>query len=262
MNNGNELVGLCTPEMKLGRWRHNTARPNIGTTADDAWIWDDGARLPWKMFYGACHTALYYRETETCRTSRCRPACRSRRWSLTLGYDLAIAGGETCRAKSHVQGVMPPRPLRKGGSPSGGSSQFGRVIGITMLGESHDRDRLPRPARPLLGPAPGAPPQGRAPAPAPSASPIRPRRSWPSPCRMRCDYRFRVLRHDRGDGRVGHTLRATGSRLSGMMSNQHNPIDSTVLIERVIDGHGGHEEDQDMRPFLDWAAMRRGARRA
>jgi hypothetical protein len=33
-------------------------RPNIGTVAGDAWVWDDSAYLPWEVRYSANYSAL------------------------------------------------------------------------------------------------------------------------------------------------------------------------------------------------------------
>ena len=38
---------FCAPERKIGGWIYTMVRPNIGTVAGGAWVWDDGAHLPW-----------------------------------------------------------------------------------------------------------------------------------------------------------------------------------------------------------------------
>ena len=35
------------PERRLGGWLYTMVRPNIGTVAGGAWVWDDTAWLPW-----------------------------------------------------------------------------------------------------------------------------------------------------------------------------------------------------------------------
>ena len=49
---------FCCPERKLGGWLYSMFRPNIGTVAGGAWIWDDSAHLPWEVPYSVNYTAL------------------------------------------------------------------------------------------------------------------------------------------------------------------------------------------------------------
>ena len=37
------------PERRLGGWLYTMVRPNIGTVAGGAWVWDDTAWLPWDV---------------------------------------------------------------------------------------------------------------------------------------------------------------------------------------------------------------------
>ncbi len=46
------------PERRLGGWLYTMVRPNIGTVAGGAWVWDDSARLPWEALYSANYSAL------------------------------------------------------------------------------------------------------------------------------------------------------------------------------------------------------------
>ena len=46
------------PERGLGGWLYTLARPNIGTVAGGAWVWDATAHLPWEVLYSANYTAL------------------------------------------------------------------------------------------------------------------------------------------------------------------------------------------------------------
>jgi hypothetical protein len=41
------------PERCLGGWFYTIVRPNIGTVAGGAWVWDDSAYLPWEVLYSA-----------------------------------------------------------------------------------------------------------------------------------------------------------------------------------------------------------------
>ena len=49
---------FCAPERKLGGWFYTMCRPNIGTVAGGAWVWDDSAHLPWEALYSRNLTAL------------------------------------------------------------------------------------------------------------------------------------------------------------------------------------------------------------
>ena len=46
------------PERRLGGWFYTMVRPNIGTVAGGAWVWDDTAYLPWDVLYSANYSAL------------------------------------------------------------------------------------------------------------------------------------------------------------------------------------------------------------
>src|SRR4249919_4368189 len=48
------------PGRKLGGWLYTMVRPNIGTVAGGAWVWDDTAHLPWEVPYSANYTALRF----------------------------------------------------------------------------------------------------------------------------------------------------------------------------------------------------------
>ena len=207
----------------------------------------------------------------------------------TLGYELGISDGNVCQATLHFQGVMPPRPLRKGGSPFGGANhfdQFGRVTGTVKLGERivaidclgmRDRSWGPRPEH---RPKKSAYVTGIA----------TPQDGFLAVTKWHGDveeiaYGFMIrdgetadlvsgtrrVERDPAQGWVtriviegedehGRTLEAIGTRLSGIIINRHSFIDSNGLIEWSINGHVGHGEDQDMWPIHDWAAMRRTGR--
>src|SRR6266850_96012 len=46
------------PERRLGGWFYTMVRPNIGTVAGGAWVWDDTACLPWEVPYSTNYSAL------------------------------------------------------------------------------------------------------------------------------------------------------------------------------------------------------------
>ena len=282
---------FCKPEEKLGGWLYTMARPNIGTVAGGAWVWDDTAHLPWEVLYNANYTALRLPRDQDLSDIRLPTGVSIKAVEPTLGYQLGIDGGPLCLACGRCHGGRPPGPRRGGGSPFGESNhfdQFGRVTGTVTLGDRvvgidcfgmRDRSWGPRPEhRPkrsayVTGMA--SPEQG-----------FLAVTKWEGG-EEHIAYGFllqdgeaadlvsgrRHVERDPAQGWVtritiegkdehGRTLRATGTRLSGMIINRHSFIDSNGLIEWDIGGHRGHGEDQDMWPVHDWAAMRRGSAQA
>ena len=281
---------FCNPAEKLGGWLYTMARPNIGTVAGGAWVWDHTAHLPWEVLYNANYTALRLPRDQDLSNITLPTGVSIKAVEPTMGYELGIDGGAVCQARLRFQGVMPPRPLRKGGSPFGASNhfdQFGRVTGTVTLGERvveidclgmRDRSWGPRPEH---RPKKSAYVTGMA----------TPNEGFLAVTKWEGDeehvaYGFlirdgeaadlvsgrRHVERDPAQGWVtritiegrderGRTLRAVGTRLSGIIINRHSFIDSNGLIEWDIDGHTGHGEDQDMWPVHDWAAMRRAGAR-
>lgn len=278
---------FCNPAEKLGGWLYTMARPNIGTVAGGAWIWDDTAHLPWEVLYHANYTALRLPRDQDLSDITLPTGVSIKAVEPTMGYELGISDGAVCQATLRFQGVMPPRPLRKGGSPFGGANhfdQFGRVTGTVQLGERvvqidclgmRDRSWGPRPEH---RPKKSAYVTGMA----------TPRDGFLAVTKWQegveqIAYGFMIRDGDAADlvsgtrrverdpaqgwvtriviegkDELGRTLEAVGTRLSGIIINRHSFIDSNGLIEWSINGHTGHGEDQDMWPVHDWAAMRRG----
>ena len=282
---------FCDPARKLGGWLYTMARPNIGTVAGGAWVWDAGAHLPWEVRYSANYTALRLPRDQDLTDIKLPTGVSIRVLEPTQSYALGFADEDRCTMDLRFDGVMPPRPLRREGSPFGGAShfdQFGRVHGtITLGGEriaidclaARDRSWGPRPEH---RPKKSAYVTGIATASDAFLAVTR----WHG-AEEEIAYGFltqdgetadlvsgrRVVRRDPAEGWVtritiegtddrGRTLHAVGTRLSGIMINRHTFIDSNGLIAWDINGHAGHGEDQEMWPVHDWAAFRRTARTA
>lgn len=282
---------FCNPDEKLGGWLYTMARPNIGTVAGGAWVWDHTAHLPWEVLYNANYTALRLPRDQDLSDITLPTGVSIKAVEPTMGYELGVSDGDVCQMELRFRGIMPPRPLRKGGSPFGDSNhfdQFGRVTGTVRLGgrtvaidclAMRDRSWGPRPEH-------------------------RPKRSayvtgiagerdgflavtkWHGGVEE-IAYGFMIrdgetadlvsgrrhVERDPAQGWVtrvaiegkderGRTLEAVGTRLSGITINRHSFIDSNGLMEWSLNGHTGHGEDQDMWPVHDWAAMRRARRGA
>lgn len=281
---------FCNPAEKLGGWLYTMARPNIGTVAGGAWLWDHTAHLPWEVLYNANYTALRLPRDQNLSDITLPTGVSIKAVEPTMGYDLGISDGELCQAKLHFQGIMPPRSLRRGGSPFGAANhfdQFGRVTGTVRLGERtveidclgmRDRSWGPRPEhRPKMS--------AYVTGIASERDGFLAVTKWHDGIEE-IAYGFMIrdgetadlvsgrrhVERDPAQGWVtrividgtdanGRALHAVGTRLSGIIINRHSFIDSNGLIEWEINGHTGHGEDQDMWPVHDWAAMRREQRR-
>ena len=46
------------PERCLGGWLYTMIRPNIGTVAGGAWVWDETAELPWAVRYSTNYSRV------------------------------------------------------------------------------------------------------------------------------------------------------------------------------------------------------------
>ena len=277
---------FCAPERKLGGWFYTMCRPNIGTVAGGAWVWDDKAHLPWEALYSRNLTALRIPENPDLNDISFPTGTSIRTVTPLTSYDIAYEDEDRFRANLRFDAVMPPRPLRKAGSAFGDLThfdQFGRVHGtIEVLGETIPIDCLGMRDR-SWGPRPEH----------------RPRKSAyvtgiasandaflaVTKSGEHCNdvaYGFlirdgiigdlvsgrRRVERDPEQGWVnrividaedehGRTLHAEGKRLSGIILIRHSFIDSNGLIEWSIDGKTGHGEDQDMWPVHDWADFRR-----
>jgi len=280
---------FCNPAEKLGGWLYTMARPNIGTVAGGAWVWDHTAHLPWEVLYNANYTALRLPQDQDLSDITLPTGVSVKAVEPTMGYDLGVSDGAVCQMDLRFQGIMPPRPLRKGGSPFGGANhfdQFGRVTGtVKLAGRTVEIDCLGMRDR-SWGPRPEHRPKMSA-----YVTGIASARDgflavtkWHDGVEE-IAYGFMIrdgvtadlvsgrrhVERDPAEGWVtritiegqdeqGRTLHAVGTRLSGIIINRHSFIDSNGLIEWDINGHTGHGEDQDMWPVHDWAAMRRGQR--
>lgn len=280
---------FCKPERNLGGWLYSMFRPNIGTVAGGAWVWDDTACLPWEVPYSANYTALRIPEGQDLTDITLPTGVSMKVLEPLTKYRLGVEDEDRIRADLTFEAVMPPRPLRKPGSSFQKLShfdQFGRVSGSLVLhGETIDIDCLAIRDR-SWGPRPEHRPGRSAYVTgiATEGDCFLAVTKWNDP-----DYHLaygfhmqdgviadivegqRFVERDPATGFVsritieatdelGRKLVARGRRLSGIVLNRHSFIDSNSLIEWDINGKTGHGEDQDMWPVHAWSAMRREAR--
>jgi hypothetical protein len=275
------------PERRLGGWLYTMARPNIGTVAGGAWVWDPSAYLPWEVLYSANYSALELPRDQDL-TDIVLPTGVSIRviepcTSYALGYD----DGERLQASLRFDAVMPPEPLTATGSTFGRAHHFdqiGRVSGELWLhGERlaidclamRDRtwgrrpENRPRQAAYVTGAA--SPEHGFL-----AVTNVRPEGDLVAYGFLRRDGRTvplargeRRLQRDAVTGWVTHvelratdaesrTLVAVGEPVSRIIINRHTFIDINSLVRWDMNGDLGWGEDQDMWPVHRWSRMRRG----
>ncbi len=279
------------PERRLGGWLYTLARPNIGTVAGGAWVWDDSAHLPWEVLYSANYTALELPRDQDLNDITLPTGVSIRVLEPCMSYALGYSDASRLQATLRFEGVMPPEPLTSTGSTFGRSHHFdqiGRVSGeIILHGETipidclavrdrtwgRRREDRPRQAAYVTGVA-------------------TKRHGFLAVTNVEADrnpvaYGFlyrdgRTLPLTQGERRVerdkdnswitrveiqardadGRELLAVGTPLSRIVINRHTFIDVNSLIQWDINGEGGHGEDQDMWPVHRWSRMRRTARPA
>ena len=280
---------FCQPERKLGGWLYSMFRPNIGTVAGGAWVWDETAHLPWEVPYSTNYTAQRLPADADLTDIVLPTGVAIKRLEPLKTYRLGYQDDGRLRLDLTFEAVMAPRALRRAGSVFKQAShfdQFGRVRGeIVLHGERiaidclamRDRSWGPRAEH---RPTKNAYVTGIASARDAFLAVTR----WEG-AEERVVYGFmikdgaiadlvsgtRIVERCPREGWVtrmtieakddqGRTLEATGERLSGITINRHSFIDHNGLMAWQINGHAGHGEDQDMWPVHDWSAFRRQAR--
>lgn len=274
------------PERRLGGWLYTMARPNIGTIAGGAWVWDDSAHLPWEVLYSANYSALKIPVGQDLSDIRLPTGVSIKTLEPCMSYALGYEDGERLKATLRFDAVMAAEPLTATGSTFGSAHHFdqiGRVHGELLLyGERIDidclamRDRTwgrrpenrPRQAAYVTGAATAA--HGFL-----AVTNVRPEGDLAAYGFLRRDGRTVSLVH--GERRVerdpqhgwatrielwatdmeGRELHAVGQPVSRIFINRHTFIDLNSLVRWDIGGEVAWGEDQDMWPVHRWARMRR-----
>ena len=280
---------FCAPERKIGGWIYTMVRPNIGTVAGGAWVWDDGAHLPWEVLYSRNYTAMRLPRDQDLTDITLPTGTSIKMLEPLHRYKLGFEDAAIIRLDLEWEAVMPPRALRKGESSFKTLShfdQFGHVTGTMILhGETIAIDCLAIRDRSW-----GGRPEHR-PGKSAYVTGIASKddaflavTKWNDPADP-VAYGFmikdgvtgdlvsgrRIVERDPAQGWVtrltieakdefGRDLHAVGERQSGIIINRHSFIDSNGLIAWTINGKPGHGEDQDMWPVDRWSAFRRAAR--
>ena len=278
------------PARRLGGWLYTMVRPNIGTVAGGAWVWDDTAELPWDVLYSANHSALRLPEGADLRDVELPTGVRIRVVEPAHCYDLGYDDPGRLTLALRFTGVMPPEPLTAVGSTFGSAHHFdqlGRLTGtVAVNGEHLDVDCLAMRDR-TWGPRPEHRPRqaayvtGAASADHAFLAVTDTRPGGEDPIAygfLRRDGRTvglasgsRDVERDRDRGHVrrvsitavdrdGRSLRAVGEPVSRIIVNRHSFIDINSLVRWDVDGAEGWGEDQDMWPVHHFAATRRAGR--
>ena len=274
------------PDRRLGGWLYTMVRPNIGTVAGGAWVWDDSASLPWDVLYSANYTALRLPAETDLRNTTLPNGVSIRVLEPGHVYDLGYDDADRLQVRLRFTGVMPPEPLSAVGSTFGSAhhfDQFGRVTGVVTLGAEpihidciamRDRTWGPRPEN---RPRQAAYVTGAA-GPDDSFLAVTDTRPDGDPIAygfLRRDGRTvalasgaRTVTRHREEGwaeRIvvsavdmeGRELRAVGEPVSRMIIDRHTFIDINSLVRWDFDGETAWGEDQDMWPVHTFAAARR-----
>ncbi|HKT73880.1 MAG TPA: hypothetical protein VJQ47_13395 [Steroidobacteraceae bacterium] len=282
---------FCVPERRLGGWLYTLVRPNIGTVAGGAWVWDDSAHLPWEVLYCANYSAQRLRVGTDLRDCVLPNGVGIRVREPLTRYDLTYTDADRIDLRLTFDAVMPPRRLSSKHSAFGSANHFdqiGRVTGRVVLhGAEIGVDCLAMRDR-SWGPRPEHRPRQSAYVTGIASAEHSFLAVTSSDGRNETiTYGFltrdgvthdlvagaRKVRRDPANGwaaeieitavdEMGRKLCARGRRLSGMIINRHTFIDSNGLFEWDIDGHTGHGEDQDLWIVHRWAQMRRRSRNA
>ena len=272
---------------RLGRWLYTMVRPNIGTIAGGAWLWDDTAHLPWEALYSANYSALQLPRDQNLDDCRLPTGVSIRVIEPCMRYALGYDDADRLQARLQFDGVMPPEPLTAVGSTFGSAhhfDQFGRITGeLVLYGEHMTID--------CIGMRDGT--WGLRPEHRPRQAAYVTAASTMGTGFLRCrtsDHRDAIaygfirrygatlgltagersverdpstwvtridLRH-RLDGRE---LLAVGEAVSRMVMNRHSFIDINSLVRWGLDGADAWGEDQDMWPVHRWSQFRREATR-
>ncbi len=274
------------PERRLGGWFYSMFRPNIGTVAGGAWVWDDSAMLPWEVLYSTNFSALQLPADADLRDVTLPTGVRMKVIEPTMSYELGY--DDPGRFESHLRfdGVMAPEPLSAVGSTFGSAHHFdqlGRVHGhIVLHGERIEVDCLGMRDR-TWGPRPEHRPRQAAYVTGAADDDhaflaVTNTRSDGDPVAygfLRRDGRTvglrsgerRTIRHP-DEGWVteiiidavdneGRALHAVGRPESRIIINRHSFIDINSLIRWDLDGAEAWGEDQDMWPVHVFSATRR-----
>jgi hypothetical protein len=283
---------FVVPERRLSGWVYVYARPNVGSVAGGAWVWDDSAHLPWDVLYNANYTVLRLPKARDLTDITLPTGVSVRMIEPLQRYAVGFNDGDRISLALEFDAIMPPMPLKAKESAFLGLNhwdQIGRVTGELILhGERilvdcfamRDRSWGPRP-------------EHRAKRSTYVTGMVSAREGFLAMTgaggdRMPLTHGFLLrdgiashlidgvrttTRRSSSDGwtetltieakdELGRTLHATGEAVSRMVINRHSFIDMCSMVRWSVDGREGWGEDQDLWPIHEWADFRRSGRAA
>src|SRR6185369_2638988 len=132
-------------ERRLGGWLYTMVRPNIGSFAGGAWLWDDVAHLPWEALYSANYTALQLPRDQDLDDCALPNGVSIRVIEPCMSYSLSYDDGDRLQARLQFSGVMPPQPLTAVARPDVGRASGGSTAAGRLCHRGHAaRRRIPR----------------------------------------------------------------------------------------------------------------------
>ena len=273
-------------ERGLGGWFYTMVRPNIGTVAGGAWIWDASTHLPWECLYCASYTALELAHDIDLKHCRLPNGVTIEVTEPCMRYRLGYEDADRLQAELEFAGVMPPEPLTAAGSTFGSAHHFdqlGRVTGtIELHGSCIDIDCIAMRDRTW-----GHRPENRPRQAAYVTGAASETHGFLAVTNARDDhdeiaYGFlrrdgrtvslaggeRQTKRDEANGWVtevrltgvdaeGRTLDARGRPMSRLIINRHTFIDINSLMAWDLNGETAYGEDQDMWPVHRFARRQR-----
>lgn len=126
------------PERDLAGWLYAQIRPNLGTVAGGAFVYDPSAHVPWELPYNAWFSHHRVPEPLDLMDVTFRSGVSVRCVEPGMRYELGyrFRDHETFAAALEFEGLTPPVPHVQGAPPFTGSShydQHGRVRGTLQL---------------------------------------------------------------------------------------------------------------------------------
>jgi hypothetical protein len=275
------------PDRALGGWLYTMVRPNIGTVAGGAWVWDASTALPWEVPYSANFTALELPRNSDLADIEFPTGVCMKVLAPTMSYALRFSDPGRLEIDLRYDGAMQPRRLASSTSTFGRSAhfdQFGRVTGrVVVANEQIDIDCIAMRDRTW-----GRRPEDRPRRAAYVTGAASTETAFLAVTSGEQDVTYgfavvdgvasdvksgsRAVRRDPTHGWVteitlswidalGRRGGATGYAVSRIIVNRHSFIDVNSLIRWDLnDGVVAWGEDQDMWPVSEWASFRRQSR--
>lgn len=280
---------FAVPERRLAGWVYVFARPNVGSVAGGAWVWDDTAHLPWDVLYNANYTTLRLPKAVDLTDITLPTGASIRMIEPLQRYEVGFRDGDRIRLSLTFDAVMPPMPLKAKESSFLALNhwdQIGHVTGeLELLGEKiaidclamRDRSWGPRPEHRakrssyvtgMVSRGEGflvMTGEGEEPTPLTHGFLLRDGVAshivkGARTTRRSAEHGWTEQLEIEAIDEMGRTLRASGEAVNQMFINRHSFIDSCSLIRWSVDGREGWGEDQDLWPIHQWADFRRASK--